>query len=310
MPYGSGKYTYELVEWAKLPPGLSFLDVGGISTDAKDNVYVLNRSQYPIMVFDREGNLIKKWGEGFFNRAHGSTITPDGYIWCTDDRNHIVAKFDADGKVLMTLGTKGQATDTGYVRTWDFWESLGRIVRAAPPFNRPTGVALNSRGEIFIADGYGNAAMHKFSADGKFILTWGAPGGRPGEFRLPHNCRVDKKDHVWVADRENHRLQIFDSKGKFLGQWTDFVRPTDCCFDKDGMVYVSELSMRVSVWTPDGKLVARWGNPGLNKEEALFIAPHAVAVDSRGDLYVGEVSNTFAGIDKGARTIQKFVRVK
>ena len=310
MSYGSGKYTYELVDWAKLPPGLSFLDVGGISTDAKDNVYVLNRSQYPIMVFDREGNLIKKWGEGFFNRAHGSTITPDGYIWCTDDRNHIVAKFDADGKVLMTLGTKGQATDTGYVRTWDFWESLGRIVHAAPPFNRPTGVALNSKGEIFIADGYGNAAMHKFSADGKFILTWGAPGGRPGEFRLPHNCRVDKKDHVWVADRENHRLQIFDSKGKFLNQWTDFVRPTDCCFDRDGMVYVSELSMRVSVWTPDGKLVARWGNPGLNKEEALFIAPHVVAVDSRGDLYVGEVSNTFAGIDRGARTIQKFVRVK
>lgn len=309
MRFGSGKHTYELVDWARLPPGLSFLDVGGIAIDASDNVCVLNRSQSPVMVFDREGNLLKRWGDGFFNRAHGCGITADGQVWCTDDRNHVVAKFDPDGRLLALLGTKGQASDSGYSRTWDSWESLGRVARAAPPFNRPTGVAVNSSGEIFVADGYGNAAMHKFGPDGKLILTWGGAGGRPGEFRLPHSCKVDRRDRVWVADRENHRLQIFDPEGTFLDQWTDLVRPTDVCFDEDGMVYVSELSMRVSVWTADGKLVTRWGNSCLDKEDALFVAPHAVAVDSRGDLYVGEVSYTYAGVDKGSRTIQKFVRV-
>jgi len=291
-----------------LPEGLSLLDVGGISVDAQDRVYVLNRSKYPIMIFDREGNLLKKWGEDLFNRAHGSCIGPDGSVYCTDDRNHVVFKFSSGGELLMTLGTKGEYTDTGYVRTFDFWESLGRITKGAPPFNRPTGVALSSQGEIYIADGYGNARIHKFTPDGKLMFSWGEPGGRPGEFRLPHTIRVDKQDRVWVTDRENHRVQIFDAQGKFLDQWTDFIRPTDVCIDDDGTVYASEMGMRVSIWNSKGEMITRWGNAGLDKESALFLAPHAVAVDSRGDLYVGEVSNTYAGVDKGPKTLQKFIR--
>ena len=309
MSYGAGKYTYELVDgWAKLPEGGSFKDVGGISTDAQDRVYILNRSERPIMVFDREGNLLTSWGEGFFNRAHGSCIGPDNSVYVTDDRSHIVAKFTPEGELLMTLGTRDQPTDTGYTRTFDFWESLGRITRGAPPFNRPTGVALNSAGEIYVADGYGNARMHKFSSDGKLLFSWGGPGGEPGQFRLPHNIWLDKRDRVWVADRENNRVQIFDAKGKFLSEWNDLIRPTDVFIDDQETVYISELCLRVSIFTIDGKLLARWGNEGKEKEKALFHAPHAIAVDSRGDLYVGEVSMTYAGVDKGSRTIQKFAR--
>ena len=211
----------------------------------------------------------------------------------------------------MTIGEKGKATDNGYVRTFDFWESLGKIQRGTPPFNRPTGVDIGPDGDIYVADGYGNARVHKFSKDGKLLLSWGEPGGKPGQFRLPHNLKVDKKGRVWVADRENHRIQIFNSEGKFLDQWTDFIRPTDLFIDeKNGLVYVCELSMRVHVLSMDGKLLAKWGNTGMKKEEALFLAPHAIAVDSRGDIYVGEVSSTAMQVDKGPRTIQKFARIK
>ena len=310
MPYGAGKYTYELVDgWAKLPEGWSFLDVGGISIDAKDRVYILNRSNRPIMVFDRDGNLLNSWGEGFFNRAHGSCIGPDGSLYCTDDRNHIVAKFTPEGKLLMTLGTKGQASDSGYLRTFDFWESLARIQRGAPPFNRPTGVAVTPSGEIYIADGYGNARIHKFTPDGKLLFSWGEPGGAPGQFRLPHNIWIDKQGRVWIADRENNRIQIFTARGKFITEWTDVIRPTAIFIDAEETVYVSELCLRASIFTIDGKLLARWGNQGKDKETALFHAPHAIAVDSRGDLYVGEVSMTSAGVDKGAKTVQKFARL-
>jgi len=309
MSYGAGKYTYELVDgWAKLPEGWSFFDVGGISIDDQDKVYVLNRSDHPIMIFDREGNLLNSWGEGFFNRAHGSCIGPDGSLWCTDDRNHIAAKFTPEGKLLMTLGTKGQASDTGYFRTFDYWESLARIQRGAPPFNRPTGVTVTPSGEIYIADGYGNARIHKFTADGKLLFSWGEPGGAPGQFRLPHSIWLDKKGRIWIPDRENSRIQIFNSQGEFITEWTDVIRPTGVSIDDEEIVYVSELCLRVSIFTIDGKLLARWGNEGKDKETALFHAPHAIAVDSRGDLYVGEVSMTSAGVDKGSRTIQKFAR--
>jgi DNA-binding beta-propeller fold protein YncE len=312
MPYGAGKYTYELVDgWAKLPEGWSFLDVGGITVDAEDNVYVLNRSEHPIMVFDREGNLLKTWGEGFFNRAHGSCVDPDGAVWVTDDRDHIVTKFTPEGEQLMMLGTRGQASDTGYHRTFDFWESLARIKQGASPFNRPTGVALNSRKEIYISDGYGNARIHKFTPEGKLLFSWGGPGGAPSQFRLPHNIWVDRQDRVWIPDRENSRIQIFTGEGEFITEWTDVIRPTHVFIDEDDTVYISELSLRVSVYTIDGELLTQWGNEAnVAKEEALFLAPHVCAVDSRGDLYVGEVAMTGTGIDKGARTLQKFARVK
>lgn len=310
MPYGADKYQYELTDgWAKLPKGWTFLDVGGIAIGKDDTVYVLNRSDHPVIVLDRDGNLVDSWGEGFFKRAHGVCIGPDDSIYCTDDRNHTVTKFTLDGQLLMTLGHAGETADTGYARTFDFWESLARISRGAPPFNRPTGVSISPKAEIYVADGYGNARIHKFSADGKLLFSWGEPGGEPGQFRLPHSVRVDRRGRVWVADRENHRIQIFEADGKFLTQWTDFVRPTDLCID-DETVYVSELSMRIGVFTIDGRLLTRWGNPGVKKEEALLLAPHAIGVDSHGDIYVGDASMTLMQVDRGARAVQKFVRTE
>ena len=309
MTYGSGKHKYELVDgWAKYPEGYSFLDVCGLAIDSQDRVHILSRGNHPIMVFDREGNLLTSWGEGYFKRAHGSCIGTDGSIYCTDDVTHIVSKFTPEGKLLSVLGNKDQPSDTGYVQKPGLAESLATIKQGGPPFNRPTGVALSASGEIYVTDGYGNARVHKFTPDGTLLFSWGEPGDAQGQFRLPHSVRVDKQERVWVADRENNRLQIFDAQGKFLDQWTDLSRPTDLFIDAKGTVYISELGRRVSIFSIDGKLLARWGSEGDVKATDLFIAPHAIAVDSRGDLYVGEVSGTHDGIDRGAMTVQKFTR--
>lgn len=311
MPYGSGKYRYELVEgWAKLPEGWSFRDVCGLAIDSQDRVYILNRGDHPVIVLDREGNYLTSWGEGLFGRAHGAGIGPDGSIYCTDDELHVVHKFTPEGKLLQTLGKKGQPSDTGHVRDWfDFFWSLTTIKRGGPPFNRPTGVDISASGEIYVSDGYGNARVHKFAPDGTLLLSWGEPGYAPGQFRLPHFIRVDKQERVWVADRENSRIQIFNSHGEFLTQWEDLIRPTDMFIDDDGIVYVTELCQRVSIFTNDGKRLTSWSNGGgKDTSKLLFIAPHTVAVDSHGDVYVGEVSLTAAKVDRGPRTVQKFAR--
>ena len=307
--YGAAEYTYELVDgWAKCPEGWSFLDVCGLSIDSQDRVYVLNRSAHPVMVFDREGNLLRSWGEGFFRRAHGTCIGRDGSVYCTDDYNHTVSRFSPEGELLMMLGDKDQPSDTGYVKQAEFFASLATIKRSGPPFNRPTGVALSASGEIYVSDGYGNARVHKFTPDGTLLFSWGEPGVAPGQFRLPHCVCTDGQDRVWVADRENNRIQIFDPQGKFLRQWTGIGRPDDIFIDGSGVVYVAELERGVAIFTMDGRLLARWGCQGGTSETDLFIAPHAIAVDSRGDLYVGEVCHTHCGIDRGARAVQKFAR--
>ena len=309
MSYGTGKYRYELVDgWAKCPEGWSFFDVCGLSIDSQDRVYIFSRSAHPVAVFDREGNLLTSWGEGLFKTPHGICVGPDGSVYCTDDDDHTVRKFTPEGKLLLTLGNKDQPSDTGYVQEWfEFFWSLTTIKRGGPPFNRPTDIALSSSGEIYVSDGYGNARVHKFSPDGTLLFSWGEPGNAPGQFKLPHSIWVDKQERVWVVDRENSRIQIFNAQGEFLSQWTDLSRPTDIFIDAEETVYVTELCLRVSIFTNDGRLLTRWGGGGKDKETSLFIAPHAIAVDSRGDLYVGEVSWA-VGVDRGPRTVQKFVR--
>ncbi|MFC1993200.1 peptidyl-alpha-hydroxyglycine alpha-amidating lyase family protein [Chloroflexota bacterium] len=311
MVYGTGKYRYELIDnWAKLPEGWTFIDVCGIDVDSQDRVYVLDRGPHPIMVFDRDGNLLTSWGEDYFARAHGSCFGPDGSFYCTDDIHHTVSKFSPKGELLTVLGNKDQPSDTGYVQLPSVFDSLDTIKQSAPPFNRPTGVSVSTSGETYVSDGYGNARVHKFSPDGKLLLSWGEPGKGRGQFRLPHAVWVDKQDRVWVPDRENNRIQIFNAQGELLTQWTDVARPTDVFIDDKETVYISELTRRVSIFTIDGKLLSRWDSRDEEQETALFVAPHTIAADSRGDLYVGEVSMSFAKFNRGPQTMHKFALVK
>ncbi len=295
MPFGSGDFRYEVVEgWPTLPSGHELFQVAGVAVDAEDRVYAFNRSDHKLIVFDRDGGFIKAWGESF-TIPHGMHIAPDGSIFLADQGSHVILKYSPDEELLMTLGNRDQPSDTGY-------SSDHKVVeRAAGPFNNPTGVAVSSAGDIFVSDGYGNCRVHKFSAEGELIKTWGVPGTeKPSEFHLPHGIGLDARGRLLVADRENHRIQLFTQDGEHLETWTGFRQPCSVTVAGDGTVYVPELGSRMSILDPDGRVLSRWGGEP-SKESGLFTAPHGAAVDSRGDLYVGEVL-------EGSR-LQKFARL-
>ena len=276
---GTGRYTFELMEnWAKLPDGW-VLGQTAIVTDSEDRVYLFNRGDHPLIVLDRHGNYLDSWGEGVLTDAHGMFIDAEDNLYMPVKNNHVVLKYTREGDLLMTLGVRDQPSDTG-------WSGNANepAVRAAGPFNRPSDVALDPQGDLYISDGYGNSRVHKFSAGGELLFSWGEPGKtEPGEFHVPHGVWVHTDGRVFVADRENNRIQIFTPDGKFLDQWTDFSRPCDMYVDSENIMYVVELNALVSIVTMEGDLLARWGPSTVANEGT---GAHAVWVDSRGDMYV------------------------
>jgi len=315
---------YEVIEgWEQLPGGYKHRDVAGVAVDSEDRVYLICRGDHPIIVYDSGGRFLRSWGQGEFTyRTHGISVGPDEMLYCTDDGNHTIRKFTPDGKLLMTLGTMNTPSDTGY----DGKDSA-TVSRAAGPFNRPTNIAVGPKGDLYVSDGYGNARVHQFSPSGALKRSWGTPGGGPGQFFIPHGIAVAADGRVFVCDRENDRIQIFSPDGEYLSEWTDTQRPTHLVFDPQGRAYVSELWWhtgqtsqrlgpvkearygRVSVFDRDGRVLARWGGP-VAEAPGSFAAPHGLAVDSRGDVYVAEVTWTFAVSRGKARedchTFQKF----
>lgn len=311
--------------WARLPTGWSWNEATAVATDSHDRVFVFNRGEHPVTVFDREGTFLFAWGEGSFVRPHGVTIGPDDSIYCVDDLGHTVRKFTPEGKPLLTLGTSGQPSDTGATSV-----DYRTIQRAAGPFHYPTNLAVAANGDLFISDGYGNARVHRFSSTGELILSWGEPGSGPGQFHVPHGIAVDAAGTVFVADRENSRLQLFTPKGEFIAEWTDIARPSQIFIDRAGVIYVAELGYRAGMWpgttasSPDapggrvsiydgeGTLLARWGGGDNPCAAGDFFAPHDICVDSRGDLYVAEVTMSAGGnrglVDPSCHSLQKFVR--
>jgi len=289
---GAGEYRYRVNrDWAKLPDGWSFHEVAAVGVDQNDNVYVFNRGEHPMMVFDQGGNFLRSWGEGLFRRAHGIHVASDGMLWCTDDGDHTVRRVTPEGKVLMEIGVPGAPAP----------------FMSNTPFNRCTHTALAPNGDIYVSDGYGNACVHKYSPDGKWLMSWGKSGRGPGEFNLPHNIVCDPDGWVYVADRESHRIQVFDGNGKYETQWTNVHRPSGMCmsFGRCPLCYVGEigpylpvnrhypnLGPRVSILDTKGNVLARLGREtdGVGQEAGQFMSPHGIAVDSRGNIYVGEVS--------------------
>jgi len=315
MAYGSGKYSYELVDkWAKLPENEAILDACSVDIDSQDRVCVLTRGTNPIMVFDREGNFLASWGAGLFTRVHGGCIGSDNLIYFTDADGNAMYKFTLKGEQLLRLSAdEGIPSDTGFsVETMEkmgIETALKAIKKSGPPFNLPTDVSISRSGDIFVSDGYGNARIHRFSPEGILLSSFGEPGRGPGQFRVPHCVWIDRYEHIWVADRENNRIQIFNIDGVFIDQWTDFIRPCDIFIDDDEVVYVAELSRRISILDPDGHLITRITCNVDDKEKAMLLGPHGITVDSRGDIYVGEVAMAIARIDRRGKAVQKFVRI-
>jgi hypothetical protein len=326
---GTGDFRYEVVEgWEQLPAGWQHKDVAGVATDSKDRVYLITRSDPRVIVYDRDGTFVRSWGEDDFTpRTHGITVGPDDGVYCVDDGGHVVKKYSSDGQLLLTLGT-GKPSDTGYDGS-----TVPSITHGGPPFNRPTNLAVAPNGELYVSDGYGNCRVHRFSASGELIQSWGDPGTGPGQFNLPHGIWVLPDERVLVADRENDRIQVFSPTGEYIAEWLDVQRPTQIFSRGDGIVYVSELQWmpgqvsfrngkasqrkpaRVSLYDESGKVLSRLTEVGDDPCLPGSVgAPHSLAVDSEGAVYVGEVTHTFlisrGHAAEGCHMFQKFAPVR
>ena len=312
QPTNSLPNPYRTVEnWAKLPEGRTWGSAAGVAVDAKGNVWVAERcgantcagsGLAPILEFDPSGKLLTSFGAGMFTFPHGITVDREGNVWVTDadgknGKGHQVFKFSPKGKVLLTLGKPGVAGS------------------GEDAFNRPSAVAIGMNGDIFVADGHGgdsNARIVKFSKRGKFIMTWGKKGTAPGEFDIPHALALDSKGRLFVADRGNNRIQIFDQSGKFIDQWPQFSRPSGIFIDRNDVLYVADsesgsVAKDHAAWkrgirigsAKDGSLIAFIPDPNTDPNYTGTSAAEGVAADANGVIYGAEV---------GPKDLKKYVR--
>ena len=229
-------------------------------------------AQHPMCVFDRDGNFLRSWGEGVFRRAHGVHMAPDDTLWLTDDGDHTVRHCTLDGKVLLTLGVPG----------------VPKPYMSGEPFHRCTHTALSPQGDLYVSDGYGNSRVHKYSPDGTLLRSWGEPGTDPGQFNIAHNICCDAEGWVYVADRENHRVQVFDGNGKYEAQWNNMHRPSGLYLEPraQGRFYVGEVGRgmavnndmpnigpRVSIYSGKGRAARAAGqSPGRARPRPVHLA--------------------------------------
>ena len=286
-------------------------DQAGVATDADDRVYLNTRSTPRVIVYDATVASFDPGAKATFRiaRTAARTASPSGLT--------APSGASTTATTPSRSSRRGRATDDprdgGALRHRLHWAAgwrlgstlLGSITHGGLPFNRPTNVSFSPNGDLYISDGYGNARVHRFSPDGTLVQSWGEPGTGPGQFNLPHGIAVHPDGRIFVADRENDRIQIFSADGEYLDQWLDTQRPTQLQIDADGVVHVAELWRRVGevsqrlgraeVDCPHGSACwrqmaacSRWGGPN-RCDPGMLCAPHSLALDSRGDLYVGEV---------------------
>jgi DNA-binding beta-propeller fold protein YncE len=325
---------YQVVpDWEQLPAGIVHADVSDVAVDANARVYLVTRSDSRVIVYESDGTFVREWGADIFTKgAHGISVASDGSVYVVDQFDHVVRKFTPEGEQLLILGTPGVASDTGI--DWAIPTHIERTKstkRGGPPFNNPTNVSVSATGEIYVSDGYGNARVHKFSADGELLLSWGEPGSGAGEFRIVHDVWIDDEGgRVLVADRENDRVQLFTPEGEHLTTWQS-QKPCGLAMH-DGLTYVAETRIepgtwsftrgeirelewaQVSIYDETGKVLERFGHgesfPEDMAKPGVFTSAHGIAVDSRGAVYVAETTYTSC-VRKGTvpadcHTIQKF----
>lgn len=323
---GSGDFRYAaLGAWGELPEGWSFGEVAAVATDSQGTVTVFNRGEQPVIRLNSEGKFLSSWGEGVFRRPHGLCIAPDDTLFYIDDLDHTVHHYTPDGQLLLKLGESGRPSATGATSV-----DYRTIQRAGAPFHFPTDLAVAPGGDLYVADGYGNARIHRFSPDGQLLQSWGEPGDGPGQFHVPHGIAVGADGRVWVADRENCRIQLFDADGQYLTEWRDLARPCAVFLDPNGVVYVAELGFKAGMWpgthaptpdatggrlsifAPEGELLARWGGGADPLAADDFFAPHDLWVDPAGSIYMGEVTLSAGGnrglVSPDCPCLRKFVR--
>jgi len=258
-----------------------------VSVDGDGNIWVYNRGSHSVIQFDVDGKVLKAWKDGTVvlhsKSAHGLRVAPDGGLWLTGREAQTIWKYSPEGRALVAIGTfGGKAGDNN----------------APYAFDRPTGVAVDSRGDVYVADGYKNTRVVKYTADGRYIQHWGKPGTANGEFNLVHDVAVDAQDFIYIADRGNKRVQVFTSNGGFIAKWEGIGVPWGLAYDKwRNLMWVCDGDNgRISKLNLDGEVLGVFGENG--KEPGQFDQVHNLAVDEAGNIYAAETKNS---------RVQKFV---
>lgn len=272
-----------VADWPKLPDGWTFGPCSTVTVDRQDHVWVFSRGAHPVAEFDRDGKLLRSWGDPSIKQAHGIRVDSAGNVWGVDVAGHVVRKYSPDGAVLMVVGQAGKPGDN----------------ESHDAFNRPTNVAFAPNGDFYVSDGYVNSRVVRFDKDGTYLAQWGRKGKGDGEFDLVHDITLDSRNHLLVAERTNERIQIFDLRGALLGKWTNIGSPWSIFYAaREDAVYMADgVNMRVVKLNMKGDVVGTLGSAG--KAPGQFDQPHGIAVDSTGAIYVAEVANA---------RVQKFVK--
>lgn len=265
--------------WPQLPKGYNFGQCSGVDVDSRGHVWIYNRGAWPVFEFDRSGKFQQAWSGDTFKivSAHGIRVAPDGNLWCVDVDGHVIFKLNREGRILMLLG-KRQGTPGNN--------------EAVDGFQRPTNVAFRANGNMYISDGYINTRIVEVTAEGDYVKHWGKPGTGNGEFHTVHDVAVDPAGKVYVADRTNERIQVFDADGKYLTQWNNIGSPWGITFSKrDNAIFMCDGKYnRIIKLSLEGEVQGVLGSYG--KAPGKLDYAHAISVDqSDGSIYTAEVAN-------------------
>ncbi len=281
---------YDAVNPLKLPPDLNLGEAAGVALNSKGHIFVYHRSGHTqLLEFDGNGKFIREIGKDLygFAFAHVVRIDKDDNIWCVDEGANMVIEFNPEGHVIMLIGRKPEAVEGAPAA------ARGEIPPARDNlFNRPTDVAWDADGNSYISDGYNNSRVAKVDKDGKWVKSWGKRGTAPGEFHTVHSIATDASGKVYVGDRENRRIQIFDSNGEFIKQWTNIGAPWAICITPGPrqVLYTSDsVPGRFYKVDLDGNILGVFGKAG--KRPGQFGWVHEIACPSENTLYVGELLN-------------------
>jgi DNA-binding beta-propeller fold protein YncE len=272
-----------------VPEGVSPGASASVAFDSRGHLFVLSRGMHALTEFDENGKFLRAFGQGLFTRTHGLKIDRDGNIWVTDVGSHVVVKLSPQGQVLLTLGTKGQPGE---------WNEATQTRR----FTEPNDIAIAANGDVFVVQGHapgagkGDPRVLKFDRNGNFIKTWGGKGTDPGKFDVAHGIAIDAKGLLWVADRENQRVQIFDADGAFVREIKYAGLPCSLDIGARYIHMVNGFAGQVVRLDLEGRVLGAVGKTGTGVGE--FGEAHFVAVSPKGEIYVADSVN---------RVVQKFV---
>lgn len=264
----------------RLPEGMNFGPCSAVAVRASGNILVFNRSEHALLEFNPEGNYLRTLARCIFDNPHGLRLDAQGNIWATDTGSHIVVKMNAEGRILMVLGVKGRATD---------WHQAGHL----RCFNEPNDIAFGSRGEVYVAQGHGKGESRviKFDADGNFLTTWGGEGRGPGEFNQPHAVLVDNRGLVYIADRSNQRIQVFDGEGKYLREKPHPGTPCGLCLCRDGKHIMMAHGHTGRIMKLDMELNLLAATGGQGKGPNRYGEAHYLTLDAQDNIYVADTLN-------------------